>query len=251
MKYNITLNQPLMIENKLNVSQWCILDVISVAPIWCEAVQKDNEVYYWVARQKISGELKALDLKSDTIYRYIKQLVELGFINHIKDGKKDLIKLTQKGKSLFVSMSEKNPNYYVGKKSELNSEKNPTYKNTNSNKNTNIKNIKNKQKEKTEDEDLPENINLEAFNQWCQYKGKNYSRQGKTLSANKLAKFTHKEQREMVDNSIMNNYKGLFEVKNKSYGTAKAPEVGSIAWRMHQQNNSQDTIDAEVEECIK
>lgn len=131
MKYNITLNQPLMIENKLNVSQWCILDVISVAPIWCEAVQKDNEVYYWVARQKISEQLKALDLKSDTIYRYIKQLVELGFINHIKDGKKDLIKLTQKGKSLFVSMSEKNPNHYVGKKSELNSEKNPTYNNTN------------------------------------------------------------------------------------------------------------------------
>ena len=132
MKYNITLNQPLMIENKLNVSQWCILDVISVAPIWCEAVQKDNEVYYWVARQKISEATKALDLKSDTIYRYIKQLVELGFINHIKDGKKDLIKLTQKGKSLFVSMSEKNPNHYVGKKSELNSEKNPTYNNTNS-----------------------------------------------------------------------------------------------------------------------
>ena len=137
MKYNITLNQPLMIENKLNVSQWCILDVISVAPIWCEAVQKDNEVYYWVARQKISEELKALDLKSDTIYRYIKQLVELGFINHIKDGKKDLIKLTQKGKSLFVSMSEKNPNHYVGKKSELNSEKNPTYNNTNLNNKTN------------------------------------------------------------------------------------------------------------------
>lgn len=115
----------------------------------------------------------------------------------------------------------------------------------------NITSIKNKQKEKTEDEDLPENINLEAFNQWCQYKGKNYSRQGKTLSANKLSKFTHKEQREMVNNSIMNNYKGLFEVKNKSYDTAKAPEVGSIAWRMQQQNNSQDAIDAEVEECTK
>ena len=77
MKYNITLNQPLMIENKLNVSQWCILDVISVAPIWCEAVQKDNEVYYWVARQNISEELKALDLKSDTIYKLFKKMNEL------------------------------------------------------------------------------------------------------------------------------------------------------------------------------
>lgn len=131
MKYNITINQPLMIENNLNISQWCILDIISIAPTWCDAIIKDKEVYYWIARQKIAEELKALDLKPDTIYRYIKQLAELGFIEHIKDGKKDLIRLSRKGKNIFVAMSEKNPNYYVGKKSDNNSEKNPTYNNTN------------------------------------------------------------------------------------------------------------------------
>lgn len=131
MKFNITLNQPLMIENNLNVSQWCILDIISVAPTWCEVIVVNNEVYYWVARQKIAEELYALDLKADTIYRYIKKLNELGFIEYIKQGKKDLVRLSKKGKNLFVTMSEKNTDYYVGKKSEKNSEKNPTYNNTN------------------------------------------------------------------------------------------------------------------------
>lgn len=138
MKYNITINQPLMIEYDLNITQWCILDVISVAPSWCEPVTKEDEVYFWVARQKIAEELKALDLKADTIYRNIKKLVELGFLDYEKLGKKDLIRLSKKGKKLFIStMSEINPNNYVGNKSEKNSEINPTYNNTSSNNKTN------------------------------------------------------------------------------------------------------------------
>ena len=78
MKYNITLNQPKMIEHSLNVSQWCILDILSVAPTWCEIVNFNNSSYFWVARQKISEELEAFDFKSDTIFRYLKQLKELG-----------------------------------------------------------------------------------------------------------------------------------------------------------------------------
>lgn len=137
MKYNITLNQPKMIEHSLNVSQWCILDILSVAPTWCEIVNFNNSSYFWVARQKISEELEAFDFKSDTIFRYLKQLKELGFIDYEKEGKKDLIRLTILGKSLFT-MSEKNPNDYIGKKSESNTEKNPTYNNTNLNNYTDI-----------------------------------------------------------------------------------------------------------------
>lgn len=102
MKYNITLNQEKMIEHSLNVSQWCILDVLSVAPMWCEIISHNEENYYWVARQKISEELKAFDLKADTIFRYLKQLKELGFIDYEKQGKKDLVRLTSLGKSLFT-----------------------------------------------------------------------------------------------------------------------------------------------------
>lgn len=131
MKYNISLNQPKMIEFNLSVNQWCILDVISVAPAWCDPVLKDNEVYYWMARQKIAEELKSLNLKPDTIYRHVKNLVSLNFLEYEKSGKKDLIRLSKKGKKLFSTMSEMNPNPYVGNESENTmSEMNPTYNNT-------------------------------------------------------------------------------------------------------------------------
>ena len=121
-----------MQEHNLNVNQWCILDIISVAPTWCEIVMYRENPYFWISRTKILEELKALDLKEDTIYRHLKTLKELGFIEYEKDHKKDLIKLTELGKSLFVN-SEINPNYYVGNKSENYSEINPTYNNTNNN----------------------------------------------------------------------------------------------------------------------
>ena len=60
---------------------------------------------------------------------------------------------------------------------------------------------------------LPDNLNLKAFDMWCEYKGTTYKQQGKTLSANLLAKHAQDKQMQMVENSIMNNYKGLFEIK--------------------------------------
>ena len=137
MKYNINLNLLKMQEHNLNVNQWCILDIISVAPIWCEIVIFRETSYFWISRTKILEELKALDLKEDTIYRHLKSLKELGFIEYEKDHKKDLIILTELGKSLFIN-SEINPTK-LGNKSENNSEINPTYKDTRIYKNTNIK----------------------------------------------------------------------------------------------------------------
>ena len=126
-----------MQEHSLNVNQWCILDIISVAPTWCEIVSFKEDNYFWISRTKIVEELKALELKEDTIYRHLKALKENGFILYEKDGKKDLIKLTELGKSLFIS-SEINPSKF-GSKSEKHSEINPTYNNTNLNNKTNNK----------------------------------------------------------------------------------------------------------------
>ena len=78
-----------------------------------------------------------------------------GLINYIKDGKKDLVSLTEKGRKWNVAgtligdqklgnkseekeNSENNPSK-LGNKSELNSENNPTNKNTNIYKSTNDK----------------------------------------------------------------------------------------------------------------
>ncbi|MCT7911671.1 hypothetical protein N5912_07505 [Arcobacter lacus] len=149
MKYTITLNQPLMIKYNLNMTKWCMLDILSIAPTWSDVIVVDNKHYYHISRNKIVDELKALDLKPDTVYRYLKELTENGFILYIKKDGKDLITFTQKAKNLFrEDHSEKNPNSYensenfpnkLGKKSENHSEKNPTYKDTRINKNTNIK----------------------------------------------------------------------------------------------------------------
>ena len=149
MKYTITLNQPLMIKYDLNMTKWCMLDILSVAPTWSDIIVVDNKPYYHISRNKIVDELKALDLKPDTVYRYLKELAENGFILYIKKDGKDLITFTQKAKNLFrENHSEKNPNSYensenfpnkLGKKSENHSEKNPTYKDTRIYKNTNIK----------------------------------------------------------------------------------------------------------------
>lgn len=63
------------------------------------------------------------------------------------------------------------------------------------------------------------NINLEAFNEWVEHK-KYKSITPITKLLNMLTKHEHYVQQEMVDNSIMNNYAGIFEPK----GNAKQQE---------------------------
>ncbi len=132
MKYNISINQAQAIELGIkNTTEAIILDVLSVAPTWADAIIIDNSVYYWTARSKIAAELPLLNLKDDTVYRHLKSLEKNQFIDYQKFLKKDCTRLTKKGKKYITStISEKNPNSYVGKKSEKNSEKNPTDNNT-------------------------------------------------------------------------------------------------------------------------
>mgnify|MGYP000212248842 CR=1 FL=1 len=88
-----------------------------------------------------------------------------------------------------------------------------------------------KEKKKKDEIILPENLNIQAFEMWCEYKGSSYSKQGKILSINKLVQYPHHIQLQMVENSIMNNYKGLFEIKP----TATAPQ-------QQQQNKSVEQV---------
>jgi len=60
------------------------------------------------------------------------------------------------------------------------------------------------------------NINVEAFNEWIDYKKyKNIAPITKLL--NMLTKHDYYTQQEMVDNSIMNNWQGLFELKQQAH----------------------------------
>ena len=143
-------------EWKINAQQGILFALLYEAPAWAKEEIIENRTYYFVSRNLILEELPMFFEKSDTVYRNLKVLQEKGLIEYIKQGKKDLIRITAKGKTWnefkdnnsekspsFEQNSEKNPNN-LGKKSEKelkNSEKNPTNNNTIYNyNNTNILN---------------------------------------------------------------------------------------------------------------
>jgi len=160
MKFILVINQQKALDLGIqNINQAHIFDLLTTASTWADPEIIDNQVYYWVSRQTIASELILLNLKADTIYRHLKSLAKLELINYKKLGKKDCVLITKKGK-LYISkndkntMSEINPNHYVGNKSELelnsdlnpskfgnesekNSEMNPTYPITKINPTTN------------------------------------------------------------------------------------------------------------------
>ena len=67
-------------------------------------------------------------------------------------------------------------------------------------------------------------VNLSAFNEWMAYK--KYKNKGAiTKTLNMLNKYDFQTQQEMVDKSIMNEYKGLFEPKKQRNRTDNNVDV--------------------------
>jgi len=149
MKYTLTVNQKQAIEAGVkNINQAHILDLLTSCSTWATPEEFKGEIYYWVSRQSVCRELPLLNIKPDTAYRHLKGLAELGLIDYQKSGKKDLVRLTPKGKKYYVgNKSEFEESHYVGNKSEKqtgseidpsksgnksekNSETNPTYPTT-------------------------------------------------------------------------------------------------------------------------
>ena len=156
MRFTTYLNNAKCMEWKINAQQGILFALLYEAPAWAKEEIIENKTYYFVSRNLILEELPMFFEKSDTVYRNLKVLQEKGLIEYIKQGKKDLIRITTKGKTWnefkdnnsekspsSEQNSEKNPNN-LGKKSDKepkNSEKNPTNNNTIYNyNNTNILN---------------------------------------------------------------------------------------------------------------
>ena len=138
MRFSTYLNNAKCMEWKINAQQGILFALLYEAPAWAKEEIIENKAYYFVSRNLILEELPMFFEKSDTVYRNLKVLQEKGLIEYIKQGKKDLIRITAKGKTwneFKDNNSEKNPIY------EQNSEKNPTNNNTIYNyNNTNILN---------------------------------------------------------------------------------------------------------------
>ena len=165
MRFSTYINNQKSLEWGLNANQAALFDLLNQASSWAEEVVVDGVVYYWVSRNKVIEELPLFYKTGDTVYRHFSELNEKGLIVYLKQGKhgdKDLIRLTEKGKSwnefkphpIRVN-SEINPNKQpeLQNKSEItrkqirdNSEINPTNNNTNYKNTTDHNNKKTTQK---------------------------------------------------------------------------------------------------------
>jgi hypothetical protein len=139
MRFNINIDQRFCLEWGLNFAEGAVFGILYNLSSWADPVVVDGQIFYHASRNKVMDELPMLTDKPDTIYRIFKHLADenRALIQYEKDGRKDLIRLTDRGKKWN---SEKNPSLAdnsenipneLGKKSENNSEKNPTDKNTN------------------------------------------------------------------------------------------------------------------------
>ena len=90
-------------------------------------------------------------------------------------------------------------------------------------------------------------LNEEAFSMWCEHKGSKYTKQAKTISRNKLMKHDKATQLEMVEASIMNGWKGLFEPKGNAPKKKEEAEPGSIWWQYAREAEKKEVIDVQIE----
>ena len=111
MRYHGCINYVKCVEWGLNIAQGALFDLINESISWAKPYIIDDEVYYWVSRNKVLDELPVVYKRSDTVYRNLKILESKKLITYKKQGSKDLVALTEKGKSWNSKIKlEINPN---------------------------------------------------------------------------------------------------------------------------------------------
>jgi hypothetical protein len=137
MRYSTTINNLKATEWGLTIQQSYLFSWFYELPSWANKVMIENEIFYFASKNKAVEELPILTDKTDTMYRYYRQLEDLGLVVIKKIDGKDYIALTPKAKEWNFSKSEYSENNpsIVGNLSENNSDLNPTYNNINTNNN--------------------------------------------------------------------------------------------------------------------
>ena len=136
MRFNTFINNVKCKEWGLNANQGAMFDLFNQLHAWADEIMIDGKVYYHISRAKIIREIPLFYSKPDTVYRHFKKLAEKGLILYTKQGHKDLIRLTTKGKKWNSDLnpnSEINPKE-LGNRSGKNSDSNPTDNNISNNK---------------------------------------------------------------------------------------------------------------------
>ncbi|WGV14047.1 hypothetical protein QJS82_05090 [Psychrobacter maritimus] len=281
MRYTHSINAVKCQEWQISLAQGALVDLINQASSWANADVVDGEVYYWVSRNKVINEIPVAYSKADTVYRSLKVLASKGIINHIKQGKRDLVNFTEKGKTWNVKgtaigdsklinnseldrKSEINPTS-LGNKSEKtpqNSEINSTYKNTSINKSTSNKNIKTAVKSSTKHNSKSANEQFSAHNYlipyfindelWFAYndmrvtKKKPATKYACKLLIKKLTSWHEKglDVSAAIEKSIVNGWTDVFEPAVNQMRTTKQ---GNNYGRKQSPANYFDSVQAEID----
>jgi hypothetical protein len=136
MRYTTQINNVKSLEWGLNLPQAYLFSWLYELPSWAESALIEREPYYFAARQKVVEELPMLTSNPATVYGHFKTLAKIGLIEYTKIGKKDFIRLTEKGQTwneVETQIEIRDLDNYPSELrniSEKNSDKNLTYKTT-------------------------------------------------------------------------------------------------------------------------
>lgn len=98
MNFTATIDNVTASQWGLNVQQAYAFSWVHQLASWAEHRIVDDSIFYYASRQKFIEDMPLLTDREDTVYRILKQFVEMGLIEMQKFGRKDFISLTQKGK---------------------------------------------------------------------------------------------------------------------------------------------------------
>jgi len=109
MNFTATIDNVTSIEWGFSVQQAYAFAWVYQLSSWAFSSPLDGEIYYHAERSKFIEDMPLLTNREDTVYRTLKEFVELGLIKMRKIGRKDFVCLTEKGKKWNRTKSEKNP----------------------------------------------------------------------------------------------------------------------------------------------
>lgn len=221
MKYYLTINQMFAKEHELSTSEAFLFAWLYELPSWAERLEYGGKTYYFGGRCKACEELPIVSERPDTVYRLYKSLQKKELIEVVTLDKKDYIALTDEGKKWYYSkLPELGKISDTRKNFRENSEKFPT---DNIYNNKEISTKVDKKKEVDLSFVLPEL--KEVFADWLEYKKdrkESYkSEKSIKICYNKLVKLSGNNPniaRQIVEQSMANNWAGLFALKNNGNG---------------------------------
>lgn len=195
-------------ESKLNPYQFQLFSIIvRKTDGWCKVEDGIS----------LSQFQKMVTFSKNTIIKTLRQLEELGYIEiiaHFDSEKKIHSYNTYKvSQGVVHEVNKGSSRGEQGVVHEVNKQKKAITKETNTINKKNTKKENLVQVLKTKELGA---VNKKSLYEWLEFKNWNYKKAGITKLVNMLSKYSFETQQEMIDNSIMNNYQGLFAPKNQN-----------------------------------